>query len=392
MSVRSLVVVVLVFSAHTLLAQTADLRLTRIETDTGAPSGAAAVIANFHNYGPSSADDFQITISLPEGTTYLDSDAQAPLRCTPPPSGSRGTLTCTAKTLSNGDGGDVEIIARIDPGVAPGTVLSFPITMTSSTALQPSQYATATLTVAAPTALVISANAPTAVTAGDAFVTNITLTNSGPADAIGGINIISSSPLEVQQMTGPDGWSCSRSCFMSTFPPGKAKFTVTSLVPGTFPLPSITQKIFVTSLNDPDQSDDTVFLTTAVTPTPQTTLQAALEGTPENFYSGDTVTYTERVTNTGKSTAYDVHMGMVLNGNAATTTCGFITATGCTFPSVAAGATQTITATVRIFESPGSQVTQSAFTSAFNAPAGNATLTTTLNQTPPPTRRRSARH
>src|SRR5437764_5279734 len=56
-------------SVTTSVVWNADLRLTGVSTGMAAPGAATTVEANFHNSGPSPAGDFQITVSLPAGTT-----------------------------------------------------------------------------------------------------------------------------------------------------------------------------------------------------------------------------------------------------------------------------------------------------------------------------------
>lgn len=399
---RSLVLAALLaLAGHALLAQSTDLRFTGVSGSIIQPGGYPTIDVGFINYGPSAAADLKLTITIPDGATYATYDAPSEMKCAGPPTGNAGTFTCTNASFAVSPfvGGKyyatrVDLIPRVDPATPPGTVLTFQVTLTSSNAQQPSQSATATVTVAAPANLAISANAPAEVTAGDALVSTVTVTNRGPGDGIGVNVYLASSAATPQQMTAPAGWDCNGGgCYLHTFPPGAASFVMTSVVPATLTVPQVTQKFETASSNDPDVRDNTVSVTTAVDPAAQTTLKIALAA-PAHFYAGDIVTFTATATNTGSSTAYNVNMGMSFNGSVTATTCGFLygSAVSCTFPSLAAGATQTITSTVHVNGSPGGQLTNSAFAYAFNAAPDNTSLTTTLYPAPPPYRRRAARH
>jgi hypothetical protein len=387
--------------ARNAAAGTADIRFKAIGASVAAPGGYPYIEVDFINYGPSPAADLKVTITIPTGATYDGAyDAPHDMQCDAPPVGAAGTLTCTAASLAvspqipgGGFSRSVTLVPRIDPATPPGTVLPFQVTISSSNALQPSQSVTLSVTVVPPADLSVSANAPSELTAGDLLVTNVTLTNNGPGDAIEPEVSVPSSQAPVVRMTGPDGWDCSAvtACTTGNFPPGQAKFVVASPVPASLS-GSVTQKIFTGSSNDPSYSNNTVYVTAAVDPAPKTTLQTTLTVTPEHFYAGDEVTYTATTKNTGTATAFDVQLWMDVPGIRVSTTCGLVSAVSCTVPTLAAGATQTITTVSRVQAPPASSVIASAGTSATNAPPDTATLSTKLNPSPPPNRRRAAHH
>jgi hypothetical protein len=137
------------------------------------------------------------------------------------------------------------------------------VSVTSSNALQPSQSTTMSAMVVPPADLAVSAAAPGAVSAGDTLVTNITLTNNGPGDAIA--PSVGYSADSGVRMTGPDGWDCSAvvSCKATSFPPGTATFVATLPV-----APSrsgnVILKISALSYNDPHFLDNTVTTATVI--------------------------------------------------------------------------------------------------------------------------------
>jgi|GEM_PF-7057218 len=273
---RSLALVALLaLPAHALLSETADLRFDAALGGVAVPGGFTTVDVQFVNYGPSPAGDLKVTIGIPNGATYDGSYYASDMKCAGPPAGSTGTLTCTTPSLGVSPfigahyvSSFVDFNPRIDPATPPGTVLAFPVTMTSSNALQPSQSATAMLRVVTPADLTIAVKSPAQVTAGDALVSTITVTNHGPADGMSVEVYVASSPAHPQQMSGP-GWSCWASgCFTNTFPPGTATFVLTSLVPGTLQDPEVTQRFEVSSINELDYRDNTISVTTAVNPAP----------------------------------------------------------------------------------------------------------------------------
>jgi hypothetical protein len=259
------------FSARGAAAGTADLRFTTGTVGTGIPGGYVGLEVEFSNHGPSDASDFKVTIAIPAGATYDGSYfATSGVACDGPV-GSAGNVICTAPSLAatpNPAGsytGIVDLTPQIDPSTPPGTVLTFQVTMTASNALQPSQSATAPVTVVTPADLAVTATAPAAVSAGGTIVTNITLTNNGPGDAIDlSVGYSASSGV---RMTGPDGWDCSAvtSCKAGSFPLGTATFVATFPVPASWS-GSVRLKSSAFSANDPHFLDNTVTTTTAIGP------------------------------------------------------------------------------------------------------------------------------
>ena len=72
--------------------------------------------------------------------------------------------------------------------------------------------------------------------------------------------------------------------------------------------------------------------------------------------TGGTLTYTARIANTGTVAAKNVELWLYLPGTVLTASCGSAPLPHCTFPTIAAGGTQTVTATTRIDAAAGTSV------------------------------------
>lgn len=255
------------------VADTVDLRLLSATAGMAVPTGYSTIDVRFANYSSAPATDLTFTVNIPDGATYGGNrpDPNFRMDCTEPPLGSPGTLVCKLASMPSSwfinqlHPSYLEVFALVDSTTAPGSVITFPVTMTSSNAAVPSQSANAVLTVAAPADLTIAATSPPEVQAGDIFVNVITLTNNGPADAIEPSVRLSESGAEVLNITGPPGWNCSVNlCTNTTMSPGKARFVVTTYVPIT--AEGLMQKFTADGSNDPNYSNNSVYTTTVIDP------------------------------------------------------------------------------------------------------------------------------
>ena len=236
--------------AAAVTAQKVDLRLTRVSIP---PVAAPGVLVNVNAYYTSSSvgaepsKDFQLTLSVPPGTNYagyLVNPRGNPLKCTEPPKGGLGDLVCSASSLlvPNSDVTAVDLAVFVDPTAAPGLVITFPATLTSSNAVNPSQSASGSLNVVEGAELKLEMSAAPSAAPGDTFLTTITLTNRGPGPAINPVVNYNVS-WGGATLTAPPGWTCPYAgyCTTDSFPPGTATFiALTTIFPYNAGLKSIT--------------------------------------------------------------------------------------------------------------------------------------------------------
>ncbi len=90
------------------------------------PGGEIRYNLHYHNHGNVPVGNVLITDTLPAGVTFLasytsDQSGQHPF---PPVYSDTEQLVWNIGTLDNGVGGNIQVVLRIDPGVAPGTALT----------------------------------------------------------------------------------------------------------------------------------------------------------------------------------------------------------------------------------------------------------------------------
>jgi len=327
------------------------------------PGGYYNVFAFFSNYGPSPAD-VKVTLTVPLGATYVSYFAQG-LTCTEPPKGGQGDLVCTGANLGLGGGYEADLFVRFDPTLLPGTVITFPETLTCPTATtRPTQTTSTSVTIVQPADLHAEMSAPASVHAGDTFLTTITLTNRGPGAAVEPrVTYTNSGYVEQGRMTGPADWGCYYSCEMNsigagpttTFAPGAtATFTVPITVPLNATAGTLTAKAVGEAYNVlfSDSADGVATASTVIVPVPLATLKLTMSASPDPVYPGDQLTYTAKIANTSNADAQNVSLVWSVYGTVATT-CGSVNGTTCTFPTIAAGTTQTVTRTIQVAGRPG---------------------------------------
>lgn len=364
-------------SANTTVIWQADVELS----DNGSgyppapPGGYYNVYAFFSNYGPSPAD-VKVTLTVPPGATYVSYLAQG-LTCTEPPKGGLGDLVCTGANLGLGGGYEADLFVRFDPTAVPGTVITFPITLTSTTATKPTQTTSTSVSIVEPADLHVEMSAPASVNAGDTFLSTITVTNRGPGVAIGPRVTYSNPGFSQGRMTGPADWGCYYSCSMNsigvgpttTFAPGAtATFTVPITVPLNATAGTLTAKATADAYNVPysESADGVATASTVIIAVPIATLKLTMSASSNIAYSADQFTYTATIANTSNADAQNVTLTWQLDGNAVATTCGNVSDTACTFPTIAAGTTQTVTRTIRVGARPGGLLDSKAKVTATN--------------------------
>lgn len=313
-----------------------------------------AVDAHYFNSGPSMATDVKLTITVPAGATYDSYSANSSnLKCTEPPKGGHGDLVCTASSLGY-QYNDLAVNLRVDPAATPGTVITIPATLTASDSTKPPLTTTGSLTVAAPANLKVTLSSPSTVIPGDSYSNTVTVTNMGPGNALN-VNL---SVTGVSEFTSePAGWGCAvTTCQIASFPPGTATITFTRRTAVSATSGTLTQTATVTTVVDPDDSDNVATSTTTIASGALTPVSLQFTASPDSVANGGTLTYTAKIANTGSIDAKNVEVYLYLPGLVLTTNCGTVDHPHCTFPTIAAGATLTLTATTQIYIPSGTSV------------------------------------
>ncbi len=378
-------------SANTTVVWQADVELETngIGFPPAAPGDYYSIYAFFSNNGPSPASDVKVTLTVPPGAAYVSYVTQGLAPCTEPPKGGQGDLVCTGSNLAVGGGYEAAMLVRIDPSTLPGTVITFPITLTSTTATKPTQATSTPVTIIEPANLQVQMSAPASAHPGDTFLTTVTLTNYGPGAAYKPeVFVKTALGISTGPMNAPAGWLCIGTiCDADSLAPGTATFTFPTTIPWNAGAGTLTNQFVAQAANIPDTDHDNVATaSTDVIPWPPSSLKLTLTASPEVVYTGDQLTYTATIANTGNADAKNVQLTWSVPGTVTATTCGTTGDAICTFATIPAGTTQTATRTVHVAATAGLSLTAQATVKAANvtydAPSASATVTTPVAGTP----------
>ncbi|HEY2323947.1 MAG TPA: CARDB domain-containing protein [Thermoanaerobaculia bacterium] len=369
-------------STNTAVVWQSDPELSSVDTPAfTAPGNSIVVTANYLNNGPSPASDFKLTLTVPPGTSYSTYSADKWLTCTEPPKGGQGDLICTAPALGVLRG-SISALVRVDPTTPSGTVITFPATIESTSAIQSPKTLSGSLTVTDPAALHVEISAPASAHPGDTFLTTITVTNQGPGTAFNPEVLFTQPNFSYGPMTGPAGWNCVASCSSNSFAPGTATFTFPTTLPWNASPGSLPEQAVARASNNVPDFASIANGSIAIIAWPPSSLKLTMTAAPAAVHTSDDLTYTATIENTGNADAKNVQLYWTLPGTAAATTCGTVNDSVCTFPTIGAGATQTATRTLQVAAGAGTVLTAQTMVKAANvaydAPSASATVATTV--------------
>jgi uncharacterized repeat protein (TIGR01451 family) len=276
-------------------------------------------VIHIDNEGPDDAATITLTFPLPSGVAFQSESVPAGWSCTPPASGSGGTITCTAPVLPPGTA-TITITASTPP-TASGTY-STTATITSATPdpnandnsfdvdvlVQPSTDFTVTV-----------AGSPDPVVAGTNLTWTVVATNLGPSTAgAASVSLLLPVPTTFVSVTAPAGWSCSApspgtngtiTCSLSAAmnTAAQATFTIVSNVPSSVAGgSSLSATASVSAPADTIPANDSA--TASVTTTAVADIGVTKTRTPSLVIPGGPLHYTITVTNNGPSDAASVTM------------------------------------------------------------------------------------
>ncbi|WP_331714960.1 hypothetical protein, partial [Auraticoccus cholistanensis] len=259
------------------------------------------------NAGPSDATGVTLVDTAPAGVTFTE--AQTPRgACTV----TAGEISCSLGTVASQDSLAVTLVGALDPGFT-GAELSNTATVDSEVddadPADNSDTATSPVTAAADLGVTKTAD-PATATAGSPLTYTVVTTNAGPSTARG-VTITDTLPAgftaATATLTDPGLGGCELdgsevTCTVASLADGAtATVTVTGTVTADLTAADLTNRASVQSdTEDPDRSDDTTTVSTAVTTSADLVV---VQQAPATVVAGAPISWDLQVTNNGPSDA-----------------------------------------------------------------------------------------
>jgi uncharacterized repeat protein (TIGR01451 family) len=330
----------------------ADLGVTNAATPDPVAAGSNITYSQvLTNNGPSAADNATIVEAVPANTTFVSFTAPSGWNCVTPLAGATGNIVCTDLSMTGGTAATFSLIAKVNAAVANGTVITNTITASSSVADPNSLNNTAsafTVVGTTPTAemVVTDSASPNPVVAGSYITYTQTSTNIGTGTA-NNPALTENTPNNTTffSIAAPPGTTCTTpavgatgaiSCTAATAPAGSSgTVTLVVLVPAaTASGTVINNTVNVTSTNQAFGTN-TATASDIVATAVQADLVLTTAATPASVLAGNSISYTQTITNDGPATAANLSFTEAIPANT-------------TFSSVSApaGWACTVTATI----------------------------------------------
>jgi uncharacterized repeat protein (TIGR01451 family) len=354
-------------SASTIVGTSAGAQL--IVTNTASPNGVAAgsninytqVVTNAGSATATGASLSELESPAANTTFVSISPTAAPgWTC------SQALESCSNSNVLAGGTATFTVVYTVKAGTAVGTAITNTATATASNQTSGASSAIANDTVTASTSqadlALATASTPLSVFAGNDITYIQTVTNNGPSPATT-VSFLEAVPTNTTfvSVSTPAGWTCTTPAVGGT---GNVTCTDPSLaanasasilvavnVPASSTAASITAPSSVSAANSLTATTNTITPVSAACD-----LSVSNSGTPSQVQAGNTITYTQVVTNTGPSNCANVAFNEAIPANTTFTsyggtpagwTCTSFTA-GCTNPSFAPGTITTFTVVVTV--------------------------------------------
>jgi uncharacterized repeat protein (TIGR01451 family) len=340
------------------VVSTAALSLTNVATPDPVAAGANATFTQvLTNSGPSAADNATLVQAVPANSTFVSMTAPSGWSCTVPPVGGTGNVVCTALSMTGGTAATFSMVAKVNTGVANGTVISDTATASSSvndpnttnntataaTVVGGSTTAEMTLTnVASPNPVVAGSDityTQTATNIGTGLANTPTLTENTPANTT---FVSISTPTGTTCTTPAVGGTGAISCTAAAAPAGSSGtiVVVVQVNSGTAAGTVITDTATVNSSNQAYGAYTAVATDVVASSSTQADVALSTVATPLTVYPGNDVTYIQSVSNNGPGTASNLTFTEAVPTN--TTFASISPPAGWTCTTPAVGATGTI--------------------------------------------------
>lgn len=312
---RTFAALLFLLIASPLLAQNASISVDVILVNSPIVAGTNVdYTIGVSNEGPANADNVQLTMDVPPGTTFVSLNVPAGWTCpSPPVVGGTGTLICSHPSFPPGS--DVFTLTTALPASTPrDTIITETSSLTTTTA-DPDpgdQLDSVSAAVVWQSTLAIAKSTPAIETAGNTLTYTISITNSGPSQA-GDLVLddVLPPPLTFQSITAP-GWSCTTpavdangtvNCTLAEAPIGAfAAITLVTRIPSSAS-GQVTNTVDLSSSTDPNGTRTSNATTTFVA---SADLSLAKTSQPTVPVIGQDIVYTIAVTNAGPSDAQNV--------------------------------------------------------------------------------------
>ncbi|MGP0020696.1 MAG: C25 family cysteine peptidase [Candidatus Sulfotelmatobacter sp.] len=377
-------------------------------TDAGLPSPTVAAGSNITytqvvtNNGPSAADNATVVATIPANTTLVSLAAPAGWSCLNTTAGATGNVVCSNANMAAVSSGTFTLVVKVTAGTPNGTVIGETVSVGSS-ALDPNSTnntaSVSTLVGGTGANLsVTNVGSPVPVQAANDITYTQVVTNTGTTAVTGATFSETDTPaadLTFVSVTPPAGWTCTgfpgAACTNPSVGAGvSGTFTVIYLVKtGTPNATPIVDTAMVTGTNQSYGANSAV-ANDVVAGAAQADLVLNAAGAPGTVIAGNSITYTETVTNLGPAAATAASFTEATPANTTyqsvlapagwTCTTPAVGGTGtvtCTDPSFAVGDTANIVVVLNV----PSSVTVATITAPSSVTATNAVSTATASVT-----------
>jgi uncharacterized repeat protein (TIGR01451 family) len=387
-----------------------NLSIVKSGPTTAASGETLTYTITITNPGPSFGADLVVDDVLPAGLFFVSASGSG-WSCTTPATGTNGAIQCTNPQLALGST-TLTLAANTLPS-DPGQTITNEVAVNASTDPAGPRTSAITTTVAPRADLTVTKTvSPLIAVAGQSLTYTVTVTNNGPSDAAS-VVLTDTLPAAVQfqLITAPAGWSCSTpatgssgtiSCSLAVFPAGSAQFTIQTFLPASTPAGTAVNNAASATAATPDPATPNSAAVN-LTSVSQANLGVTISDTPDPVVAGTSITYAMTVTNAGPSKAPNTTLSIPLPASLTLTSmtppAGWsCTATTCSHPSLAPGASAAFTLVAQVAASATGTITVTATaasaasdpSSADNSATATTTVTTqadlgvTISDTPDP--------
>jgi uncharacterized repeat protein (TIGR01451 family) len=313
-----------------------DLSVTKTDSpDPVTPGENVTYTITVNNAGPVTATGVSLSDAVPAGTTFVSFTAAAGWTCTTPAAGATGTISCSVAALPVGNAVFTLVVAT-DAALGAGNITNTATVASATADSNPgNDSSTATTAVGAGLAdlLLSKTDSPDPVAPGSNLSYQITITNSGPSNATSATfsdTLPAGTTFVSLSTTGP--WTCTTpavgaggtvSCTNPSFGVTVDFFTlVVAVDPSVASGTVLSNTATITSATaDPNGANGSSTTTTTVG-AGSADLTVTKTDSPDPVSPGTNITYTITVANAGP-------------GNAATVALSDTTPAGTTFVSLA---------------------------------------------------------
>ncbi len=300
-----------------IVVSTADMSVTLAASPNPVASGGNityTVVAT--DNGPSAADNATLVVPVPANTTFVSFTPPFGWSCLTPLPANLGNVVCTNADMPGLSSANFSMVVKVNTGVANGTVITGTANVSSSVIDPNSANNTATVTTlvgtSGPDLIVTNTDTPNPVQAGNNITYTQVVTNTG-STAIASGTFAEATPANTTfvSITPPAGWICAgfpaSPCTAITVAAGASgSFIVVYKVnAGTVSGTVITDTATVNATNQSFGANSAT-VTDVVGTAAQADVALSTAYSPYIVLAGNSITYTQTITNNGPAAATGV--------------------------------------------------------------------------------------